>query len=183
MAKDDTIKLASIVAVAENGVIGRDNDMAWRIPSEFAYFRDMTIGKPVIMGRKSFDALGKPLRDRPNIIVTRDTTWRREGVLVCHSLEDAIASARRIAAGRGATTVFIAGGAEIYRQAMPLIDILYLTEIHLAPEGDVIFPAFDRGQFDETARTFHKAHPGDEADYTITVLQRKAARQKAGANL
>lgn len=174
MAKDG-IQLASVVAVAENGVIGKTNGMAWRIPSEFAYFRDLTVTKPVIMGRKTFESIGKPLRDRPNIVVTRDTAWRHEGVIACHTLPDAIASARRIAAGRGADTVFIAGGAEIYAQAMPLIDTLYLTEIHLAPEGDTRFPDFDRSQFTETTRTFHKAHPGDEADYTITILQRKTA--------
>jgi dihydrofolate reductase len=168
----DGIRVASIAAVAENGVIGRAGGMPWHIPSEYTYFRDMTIGKPVIMGRKSFDALGKPLRDRPNLVVTRDAAWRRDGVITCPTVEDAIAAARRIAAGRGAATVFIAGGAEIYRQAMPLIDTLYLTEVHLQPEGDVFFPDFDRGLFTETKRVFYKARPGDEADYTITVLER-----------
>ncbi len=172
--KKDPIKLASIVAVAENGVIGRDNAMAWNIPSEFAYFRRMTLGKPIIMGRKSFDALGgKPLPKRTNIIVTRDPNWRANDVIACTSLEDAIASARRIAAGRGVDTVFIAGGAEIYRLAMPLIDTLYLTEIHLSPEGTTFFPEFDRSEFVETNRMEQPCQEGEDAGYTITVLERK----------
>lgn len=168
------IKLASIVAVAENGVIGKDNAMAWHIPSEFAYFRRMTLGKPIIMGRKSFESLGsKPLPKRTNIVVTRDPSWRAPDVMACTSLEDAIATARRIATGRGVDTIFITGGAEIYKQAMPLIDTLYLTEIHLSPEGTTFFPEFDRSQFVETSRLEQPQQDGEEAGYTITVLERK----------
>ncbi len=168
------IKLASIVAVAENGVIGKDNAMPWHIPSEFAYFRRMTLGKPIIMGRKSFESLGsKPLPKRPNIIVTRDPSWRAPDVMACTSLEDAIATARRIATGRGVDTIFITGGAEIYKLAMPLIDTLYLTEIHLSPEGTTFFPEFDRSQFVETSRLEQPQQDGEEAGYTITVLERK----------
>lgn len=168
------IKLASIVAVADNGVIGNNNAMPWRIPSEFAYFRRMTLGKPIIMGRKSFESLGsKPLPKRPNIIVTRDPKWRADDVLACTSLEDAIATARRIATGRGVDTIFITGGAEIYKLAMPLIDTLYLTEVHLRPEGTTFFPDFDRSQFTETSRMEQPQQEGEDAAYTITVLERK----------
>ena len=168
------ITLASIVAVAQNGVIGKDNGMPWHIPSEFAYFRRMTLGKPIIMGRKSFESLGsKPLPKRTNIVVTRDPSWRAPDVMACTSLEDAIATARRIATGRGVDTIFITGGAEIYKLAMPLIDTLYLTEIHLSPEGTTFFPEFDRSQFVETGRLEQPQIEGEEAGYTITVLERK----------
>lgn len=165
--------VAAIVAVADNGVIGRDNDMAWHIPSEFAHFRRMTLGRPVIMGRKSFAALGKPLPKRANIIVTRDKSWTAEGVTVCHSVEEAIDAGIIAAQKAGVDTVFITGGAEIYAQAMPWTEMLYYTEVHLTPEGQTRFPAFDRNEFNEVAREFHPRQPGDEADYTITVLQRK----------
>lgn len=168
------IRLASIAAVAENGVIGSDNGMPWNIPSEFAYFRRMTLGKPVIMGRKTFESLGsKPLPKRPNLIVTRNPNWRAPDVMACTSLEDAIATARRIATGRGADTIFIAGGAEIYKLAMPLIDTLYLTEVHLKPEGSTFFPEFDRSQFVETSRMEQRQQDGEDAGYSITVLERK----------
>lgn len=168
------ITLASIVAVADNGVIGKDNAMAWHIPSEAAYFRRMTLGKPVIMGRKSFEALGaKPLPRRPNLILTRDPAWRAPDVIACTSIEDAIATARRIATGRGVDTIFIAGGAEVYALAMPLIDVLYLTEVHLRPEGTTFFPAFDRTQFVETNRMEQPLIEGEDAGYAITVLERK----------
>lgn len=174
MVSTSDIKLASIVAVAENGVIGRDNAMAWHIPSEFAYFRRMTLGKPIIMGRKSFEALGNtPLPKRTNIIVTRDPTWAHEGVIACTSLEKAIAAAQTVARKDGVDTIFIVGGAEIYQLAMPLIDILYLTEIHLTPQGTTVFPRFNRQQFVETKRTHHACQGGEDAAYTITVLERK----------
>lgn len=172
MAKDG-IKLASIVAVADNGVIGTDTGMPWNIPSEVAYFRRMTLGKPIIMGRKTFDSMGKPLPKRPNLVVTRDTNWRKQDVIACTSLEDAIAAARRIAIGRDVDTVFIGGGSEIYRQAMPLIDTLYLTEVHFSPHGTVFFPEFDRSQFVETSRMEQPQQEGEDAGYSITVLQRK----------
>lgn len=168
-----TPRLSSIVAVAENGVIGRGLEMPWHIKSELAYFRKTTLGKPVIHGRKCFAALGnKPLPKRPNIVMTRDANWRHEGVEVAHSLEEALHIAQGLAARDGVDEIFVCGGAEIYALAMPLIDRLYLTEIHLRPEGDILFPPFDRKEFRETKREFHKALPGEDADYTITVLER-----------
>lgn len=174
MQRDPAIRLASIVAVAENGVIGRDNRIAWRIKSEMQYFRKKTLGHPVIMGRKTFADLGKPLANRPNIIITRDPGFVAEGVTVCNSLEDAIKAGEAAARAAGVDTVFIGGGAEIYRLAMPLVDALYYTEIHMQPEGDTRFPAFDRGAFTETFREFHEKQDGEDAAYTITVLERTA---------
>ncbi|MDD9901338.1 MAG: dihydrofolate reductase [Alphaproteobacteria bacterium] len=166
-------KTALIAAIAENGVIGTGDDMPWHIKSELMYFMRMTKGKPVIMGRKTFETLGgKPLKNRPNIIVTRDTSWHHKGVTTTHSLEDAMNTARSICAETGCDEIMVAGGAEIYKQALPFADRLYLTEIHLKPEGSITFPPFDRAGWTETKREFHKAQDGETADYTITVLEK-----------
>jgi dihydrofolate reductase len=168
------IEICSIAAVAENGVIGDGLHMPWKIRSELKYFERMTKHKPVIMGRKTFEALGQPLKERTNIIVTRDTSYTRPGIIVAHSLGQALDVAREVATKSGADEIMIGGGAEIYAQAMPFISRLYLTEIHLNPKGDIRFPAFGRTEWLETKREFHKAKEGETADYTITVLKRIA---------
>ncbi|MCE9508046.1 MAG: dihydrofolate reductase [Alphaproteobacteria bacterium] len=167
------MKISLIAAVAENGVIGSGNRMPWRIKSELQYFMGMTRHKPVIMGRKTFESLDGPLKDRANIVVTRDAAYSRKGVIVAATLEKAFFVAREIARETGQEEVIVAGGAEIYAQALPLADRLYLSEIHLKPEGDSTFPAFDRSAWTETKREFHPAATGESADYTITVLERR----------
>lgn len=168
-----TVKVALIAAVADNGVMGNGFGMPWRIKSEFQYFRRMTIGKPLIFGRKTLETLGKPLPGRENIIVTRDKNYKVEGGIVVHTLEDALAHARATAAKDNVDEIMVGGGAEIYAQALPLADRLYLTEIHLTPDGQTVFPPFDRGEWNEVKREFHEAKEGESADYTITVLERK----------
>jgi dihydrofolate reductase len=165
--------IALIAAVAENGVIGSNNELPWRIKSEFAYFVRMTKHKPIIMGRKTFESLGGPLKDRTNIIVTRDASYTRSGITVAATLGKAIDIARKIAAKTGQDEIMIGGGAEIYKQALPLANRLYLTGIHLNPTGDTKFPAFDRNEWTETKSEFHAAKPGETADYTIRVFDRK----------
>lgn len=167
------IGVALIAAVAKNGVIGKDNQLPWHIKSEFQYFKTTTLGHPVVMGRRSFESLGKPLPKRANIVVTRDRDFAAKGALVCHSLEDGIALAKDIAGKDGVTEIFIGGGADIYRRALPLAQRLYLTEVDMTPEGDTHFPAFDRKDWREIKREFHQAKEGESADYTITVLERK----------
>lgn len=166
-------KIALIAAVADNGVIGNEKEMVWHIKSEFQYFKKTTIGHPVIHGRKSFEALGKPLPKRANIVVTRDKGYKAEGVTVVHTLEEALNLAKDIARKDGVDEVFVCGGAEIYKMALPLADRFYLTEVHMKPDGITKFPAFDRHEWVETKREFHKALEGESADYTITVLERK----------
>ena len=164
-----TPKLSLIAAVAENGVIGSGNDLPWRIRSEMQYFMRMTKGKPCIMGRKTFESLpGGPLKDRLNIVITRDATYTHAGVTAVPSLEAAIAAAQKT----GAEEIMVTGGAEIYKLALPHADRLYITEVHLKPQGDTVFPAFDRSAWKETLRDPHKARDGESADYTITVLER-----------
>lgn len=166
--------IALIAAVARNGVIGDGAHMPWNIRSELKYFMQTTRGKPVIMGRKTFESLGQPLKDRTNIIVTRDKTYAREGIVTVHSLEAAIAEAKRAAAETGAAEIMVCGGGEIYAQALPLAQRLYITEIDLTPKGDAKFPAFDRAAWTETKREARKALEGETADYTITVLEQRS---------
>jgi len=156
-----------IAAVADNGIIGHNNALPWRIKSEMRYFMQQTLGKPVIMGRKTFESFDNPLQGRTNIVITRDAAYRRDGVTVVKSLDEALAAAA------AADEIMIAGGAEIYAQSLPLAQRLYLTEIHLRPEGDTYFPVFDRARWKEVKREFHPALPGETCDYTITVLERK----------
>lgn len=170
------VKIALIVAVAENGVIGKNNDMPWHIKSEFQYFKRTTLGYPIISGRKNFAATGL-LKGRANIVITRDTSFTAEGAIVVHTLDDAIATAQKIAAHDGKDKIFVVGGAEIYKMALPLVDTMYYTEVHLKPEGDIFFPPFDRALFTETKREPHVAQEGESGNYTITVLERIANTQ------
>jgi dihydrofolate reductase len=148
--------LTLIVAVARNGVIGKDNRLPWHLPEDLAHFKALTTGQAVIMGRKTWDSLPakfRPLPQRINVVVTRDPAFRAEGAVVVHSLPDAIAAA----AGR---TPFVIGGAEIYALALPLADRMEITEIALDVDGDACFPAFDRADWRETAREQHQSASG-----------------------
>jgi dihydrofolate reductase len=166
--------IAMIAAAAENGVIGNNNKLPWEIKSEWQYFKRMTKFKPVIEGRLTFESRGKvPFKDRPNIVVTRNADYKADGVIITTTLEKAIDIAKNIAIETNQSEIMISGGAEIYRQGLPLADRLYLTEIHLKPEGDTAFPAFDRTEWMETKSEFHKALPGESADYTIRIFDRK----------
>jgi dihydrofolate reductase len=138
-----SVPVALIAAVAENGVIGANNSIPWRLPSDFAYFKRMTVGKPLIMGRKTFDSIGKPLPERVNIVVSRRSGYQPEGVLVMNSLRAALEHAQTIAAADGAGEVMIGGGEAIYREAMPLADRLYISHVALSPEGDSFFPQIE----------------------------------------
>ncbi|MCC7037944.1 MAG: dihydrofolate reductase [Alphaproteobacteria bacterium] len=167
------MKVSLIAAVAENGVMGKGDWLPWEIKSEFQYFKKTTLGHPIIFGRKTLETLGGPLPKRENIVVTRDPNYTTEGAVVKHTLEAAITHAKSTAERDGVEQVFVGGGAEIYALALPHADRLYLTEIHLKPDGDTVFPPFDRSQWVEVKREFHKAKEGESADYTITVLERK----------
>lgn len=166
-------KISLIAAVADNGVIGTGNGLPWRIKSEMKYFKETTMGHPVIHGRKSYETLNKPLPGRTNIIVTRDENYKAEGAIVTHTIEDAIKAAKTIAQKDGKGEIFVLGGAEIYKLALPLADKIYYTEIHMNAAGDVRFPAFDREDWHEVRRETREALPDEDAGYTITVLERK----------
>jgi len=168
-----TLPLILVVAMAENGVIGRDNRLLWRLKTDMRRFRRLTTGKPMIMGRKTFESIGKPLPGRETIVLTRDTGFALDGVHVAHTWEEAVARGEELAAGMGGDAVAVAGGAEIYALALPQVERLFLTEVHTAPEGDAVFPAFDRSQFREVKREDHPKGPDDEHSFTFIDLERR----------
>ena len=154
-----------IAAVAENGVIGQGGTMPWRLKSDMQHFRALTMGKPVVMGRKTWLSLSvKPLPGRTNIVVTRDVTFTAPGALVAGSLGVALEAARGDALRRG-TDVMVIGGAEIYRQAMPLAGRLEITRIRMQPEGDTAFPPIDPAVWREASREPHPAGERDDAAF------------------
>lgn len=145
--------------MAKNRVIGRDNDLPWHIPEDLKYFKAMTLGKPVIMGRKTFESLGgKPLPGRANIIISR-SNYSAGDLPVFTDVSAAIEHARKSAIGTGVKEIMILGGAQIYELALPLTDRLYLTEIERDYEGDTFFPTFNATDWRETARTHHEGDP------------------------
>lgn len=151
MTPAPTPTLTLIVAVARNGVIGRDSDMPWHLPDELRYFKETTLGHTLLMGRATYDAIGRPLPGRRTIVLTRDRDWQRDGVEVVHTLEDAVALSR----DAGETELFVAGGAQVYAATLPHADVLLLTEVHAEPEGDTFFPEWDRSEWVETDRSDH----------------------------
>ena len=168
-----THPLILVVAVAENGVIGRDNHLLWRLRTDLKRFRDLTMGKPMIMGRKTFQSIGKPLPGRETIVLTRDPGFATQGAHVARSWEEALAQGLSLADRMGANAVAIAGGAEIYALALPHVQTIYLTQVHAAPEGDAVFPAFDRSLFRETYRADHPKGADNEHPFTFIDLERR----------
>jgi dihydrofolate reductase len=160
--------VSAIVAAAKNRVIGKDNEIPWYLPADLAYFKKCTLEHHVIMGRNSFRSIGRPLPKRTNIVITRDPYFTAEGILVAHSVEEALG----IAFDRGETEAFIIGGGEIYRQSADLWDRLYLTEVDLEPEGDVYFPEIDPEEWNEVWREEHAADAKNEWSYTFRKLER-----------
>ncbi len=141
-------KIVLVVAAALNGVIGRDGDLPWRLPSDLKRFKQVTIGKPVVMGRRTYQSIGKPLPGRPNIVVTRDTAFRPDGVIVARSLDEALVYARREAQALGVDQICIIGGGDIYRQTIATADVVYLTQVQAEVEGDTRFPMIDPAVFE-----------------------------------
>jgi dihydrofolate reductase len=164
--------LALIVAVAENGVIGTNNAMPWRLATDLKRFKAVTWGKPVIMGRKTFQSIGQALPGRTNIIVTRDRSFRADGVAIVADLDAAIAAAEQAATGLKASEIIVAGGADIYRQTIDLADRLYITTVHASPEGDAFFPAIDESQWKTILTDRLRASDRDSAATTYRVLDR-----------
>jgi dihydrofolate reductase len=165
--------LAIVAAVADNGVIGRDNRLIWRLRTDLRRFRDLTWGKPMIMGRKTFDSIGKALPGRRTVALTRDRGFSAEGVDVAHGWDEAVARAQALADEMGATEISVVGGAEIYRLALPHVRRLHLTLVHASPEGDAVFPIFDRTAFREMRREERQKGPDDEHAFAFVDLERR----------
>ena len=167
------MEIVFVVAIAENGVIGAGNAMPWRLKSDMARFKALTIGKPVIMGRKTFESLPRrPLPGRTNIVITRDAAYRADGAVVTTSAADAGAVALGDALRRSVTEIAVIGGAEIYRQWFGRADRLEITEVHARPDGDTHF-GIDKAEWEETARIRHPAGPNDSADYSYVTYRRR----------
>ena len=163
-----------VVAIADNGVIGRDNGLPWRLSGDMAFFKRVTMGKPVIMGRKTWESLPKkPLPGRPNIVVTRDPAYRAEGAEVVTSAEDALKHGIALAAELGTDEVMVIGGAQLYAETFDHATRLYITEVHIAPDGDVSFPAFDASQWREVSRERHEASEKDSAAYSFVLYEKR----------
>lgn len=158
-------QIAYVVAIDDNGLIGRENDLPWHLPDDLRWFRDRTMGKPCIMGRKTYESLPdryRPLPGRLNIVVTRNTAYEAPGAVVVHSFDEALRAAG------DAEEIIVAGGADLFHAFMSLVDRLYLTRVHGAAEGDVYFPDYDPAQWREIYR---QEHPADERhDYAFTWL-------------
>ncbi len=164
---------AGPIARARNGVIGRDGKLPFRLRTDLANFRKVTLGKPIIMGRKTFESLpGGALPGRANIVLTRDAGYAAKGALVVDDFSEAVQIAREQAAEDGQDEVYAIGGAEVFGLALPKARRLYLTEVHAEVEGDVVLPPFDETRWREVAREDHSAGDKDEHAFTIRVLER-----------
>jgi len=164
------MKIALIAAVANNGVIGNNNALPWHLPEDLKAFKRITLGKPVIMGRKTFESIGKPLPGRVNIVLSRQPGWQPEGVQVVATLEEAIAVARQVA-DPACGEIMVIGGEQIYRQALPLADRLYLTLVALDVAGDSHFPALDESRWEEVSRVEGYSEKG-QIYFTFVVRER-----------
>ncbi|MCB9355107.1 MAG: dihydrofolate reductase [Lewinellaceae bacterium] len=160
--------VSAIVATARNNVIGKDNQIPWYLPADLAYFKRTTLQHHVLMGRNCFKSIGRPLPKRTNIVITRDPFYRADGVLVAHSIEEALG----IAFDNGEAEAFIIGGGEIYRESRDLWDKVYLTEVDLEVDGDVFFPELDPAAWRETWQEIHQPDAKNEWSYTFRILER-----------
>ena len=161
-----------MVAKASNRVIGRNNKLPWYLPNDLKYFKQTTLGKPVIMGRKTYESIGKPLPGRTNIVITRQAGYQPEGVKVVGTVEDAIKVAESVCLIDGQDEAMVMGGAEIYGLTLPHCERLYLTEVHADVEGDAWFPEYEKSEWKEVTREDFKAEGPNPFDYSFVVYER-----------
>jgi dihydrofolate reductase len=166
------IRIVVVVAVAENGVIGYEGGLPWRQSSDLKLFRKLTMGKPLIMGRRTFQSIGKPLDGRDNIVITRDPSFTAAGVSICGSVPEALTLARVLATTRGADEIAVIGGAEIYDAFLPDADRIYLTRVHAEPVGDKYFAPLDPALWRETSREPLPKGDRDQFETTLIVYDR-----------
>jgi dihydrofolate reductase len=160
------MKISIVVAMAANGVIGQDNQLPWRLPADLRHFKQTTMGKPILMGRKTYESIGRPLPGRTNIVITRDAGYTAEGCVVVHSIEAAMQAAA------SQDEIMVIGGAEFYRQVLPYTDTIYLTRIHEDFEGDTYFPELNAGEWREVERTDCMPDENNPYRYSFVLLER-----------
>lgn len=159
--------ISAVVAMARDGVIGRDNAMPWHLPDDLKRFKALTMGKPMLMGRKTFEAIGKPLPGRTSLVLTRDPSWQAKDVIAVRSVDEALQQAGNV------PELCIVGGAEIYRLTLPITQRIHLTRIHASIPGDAVFPAIDTSEWRETERTEHPADERHAYAMTFSTLERR----------
>ncbi len=163
------MKISLVVAAADNNGIGKDGQMPWHLPNDMKHFRNITWGMPVVMGRKTFESLGKPLKGRKNIVISRQPSWKAEGTVVVKSIEDAIFVAQET----DANEVMVIGGGEIYRNLFDKASRIYLTRVEAEPESDTFFPSLDTGQWELVSQKNHEADEKNAYNYSFQVWERK----------
>lgn len=166
-------RLVLVAAVADNGVIGSEGKLPWRLSADMRLFRTLTLGKPVVMGRRTYESLGRPLPGRDNIVISRTPGFAPAGVTVAPDLATALDCARDLAGARGAEEIAVIGGARVYAETMAGADRIYLSRVHATPAGDTWFPPLDPAEWREVSRQDYPAGPGDTADFTFVVLERE----------
>ena len=166
------MRVSLIWAMADNGVIGLDNGLPWRLPVDMKHFMTTTLGKPIVMGRKTLESMKSPLPGRTNIVLTRDPNWQRDGVLVVRDMPAAMALAEQQGLIDGVDEVMVIGGAEIYALALPMAERLYVTRVHAQPAGDVYFPPVDLGAWRLLSQQQHAADERHSAACSIEVYER-----------
>lgn len=164
------LNITLVVAAADNGVIGRDGRMPWHLPADLAHFKLLTWGKPIVMGRRTYESIGRPLPGRTNVVVTRDAAWSRPGMVVAHSLDAAFKAA---GAAAGTTEVMVIGGAQLYAESLPRASRVEFTQVHGSPQGDTHWPALDLKHWREVARHEHAADSRNQ--YALTFLSYERA--------
>ncbi len=160
--------ISQIVAVAENNVIGKDNDLIWRLPADLKYFKKTTSGHHILMGRKNYESIGKPLPNRTSVIITRNKDYKAEGCIVVNSITEAL----EVAKANGETEAFIIGGGEIYKSSMDKTDKIYYTEVHESFDGDTFYPELDKGKWKEISRETHSKDEKNPYDYSFVVYEK-----------
>ena len=160
------MKLSIVVAMAANGVIGRDNQLPWHLPADLKHFKQLTTGKPILMGRKTWESIGRPLPERTNIVITRDPDYQAAGCVVVHSIDAAL---RAVEHHKEAMVI---GGSELYRQVLPDVSTIYLTRVHADIEGDAVFPELDAGEWREVERTDCEPDENNALAYSFITLVR-----------
>ena len=167
------MKIVLVAAIGENGVIGRNGQLPWRLKSDLKHFREVTLNRPVIMGRKTYESIGKPLKDRTNIVLTSDLGLVAPGATLATSMDAALSYARSDAEKRGVDEIMVIGGSDVFADTMPLASRLEITHVHASPEGDAYFPPIDTKAWRETARKTYRGGPDDDAGFTVVTYIRR----------
>ena len=166
------MKLSLIVAQSKNRVIGNNNELPWRLPKDLQYFKRVTLGKPIIMGRKTYDSIGRPLPGRVNIVISSNQALVIEGVTVVTSLQGALDLAKVVCKEQEIDEVMVMGGAQVYRQALPLVDRLYITQVDTVIDGDAFFPEIDYSHYQQVAAEQHFADESNPYDYQFLTFDK-----------